>query len=182
MRSTIVAIILLILLSSIKTIEAQDKSSHFDIEVEPVAYILNGAGITGQYHTGDWHYAIEIFGLEVPESLHGNERFTASVMGAEFHAERYFQESSQGFYIGPEFGVGELEVTHVSSGVTEKHINYSVGIRAGYRWPTGLGALYLNPVAGMSYTLNSKDIDIRNETFETGPLTPFATVGIGWSF
>ena len=71
---------------------------------------------------------------------------------------------------------------HRESGISEDHTQFSAGVRGGYRWYTGLGNLYLSPTAGLVTSLNSKDFEIEGETFETGPVTPFATVGIGWSF
>lgn len=171
----------LALLLSASPAEAQPSDRHLDIEVKPVAYILGGAGGHVGYQVNSWNYTLEIFGLEVPQSLHGNEGFEAAPLGAEIHIKRFFGGDSEGFYAGPEVGISRLKVTHQASGQTERHIRYSVGVRGGYRWYPGLGDLYLSPVIGLTYGLNGEAIDIENETFETGPVTPFATVGIGWS-
>lgn len=178
---TTLFISLLIALTS-EPLNAQEKVQVFSIEAEPVAYILGGAGITGSYQHGPWIYSIEAFGgLTVPESLHGNEGFETSLRGLEPQVER-FLNGTDGFFAGPEVGVSRLQVTRKSTGIRETHTNYAVGFRSGYHWNTGLGNLYLSPVLGISYALNSDDIQIGNGTFESGPVTPFATVGIGWSF
>lgn len=182
MRYLASIIVLLFFLSSAETAEAQQEVQRFEVEVEPVAYILNGAGVTGAYQRGRWNYSIEVFGLEIPESLHGDERFGVSTLGAELQAERFFGAPEAGFFAGPEIGVSNLEVTHQASSTRESRMQYSVGLRGGYRWYTGLGDLYLSPVAGLVYTLNSEAIEVEGESFESGSLTPFATVGIGWSF
>lgn len=172
----------LILLFSAATAQAQPGGQHLDVEVEPVAYALGGAGGHVGYQVGRWSYTAEVFTLTVPEALHGNEGFEVSPLGAEFHAERSFSAAPGGFYAGPEVGVSRLKVTHQASGRSETHTRYSVGLRGGYRWHVGLGGLYLSPVVGLVYTLNSQAVHIEGETFESGPFTPFATVGIGWSF
>lgn len=164
------------------TAQAQPGARHLDVEVEPVAYVLGGAGGHVGYQIGNWNYTVEVFGLTVPEALHGNDGFEAAPLGAEFHAERSFGASPGGFYAGPEVGVSRLKVTHQASGQSETPTRYSVGVRGGYRWYPGLGGLYLSPVVGLVYTLNAQAVDIEGDTFESGPLTPFATVGIGWSF
>lgn len=182
MKSAISLITLLILLLSVDSNEAQSQNRLIEVEVEPVAYIFDGAGIHGRYMHDNWRYSVEVLGLTIPESLHGNEGLEATTKAAELHFERFFNNSAKGFFIGPEAGISNFEITHTASGESRDRIQYSVGLRSGYRWYTGLGDLYLAPVAGVVYTLNSKDITIGDEVFESGPATPFVTMGIGWSF
>ena len=172
----------LFLALSVQTSSAQPANSgHLEVEIEPIAYALGGAGGHVGYQGSRWSYTLEVFGLTIPESLHGNEEFEATPLGAEFHLERSFGEGRGGWYAGPEIGVNRLEVTH-ATGAHRTRVRYGVGVRGGYQWFPGWGDLYLSPVAGLVYTLNSEPIRIQNETFETGPLTPYATVGLGWSF
>jgi len=154
----------------------------FAVESEPVAYAFDGAGGTVAYRTGPWTVSLEGFTLSRPETLHGNEGFESSTSGVQMQLERYLGGGRDGFYLGPEIGVSELEVTHRESGVTERRVGVSVGARFGYHWQTGLGGLYLNPVAGISYSPASDDIPVSEETFERTSVTPWATVGIGWAF
>lgn len=160
----------------------QDQPRHLDLKVEPLSYVFGGAGGHIGYQVGDWKYEVEAFGLEVPQSLHGNDPFEVSLRGAELHVEHFFGEDLQGFYVGPEAGVVRREVIHSASGGTEEGTLYSLGVRGGYRWYTGLGNLYLSPVVGISYTLNSESVTVAGDTFETAPVGPWGTVGLGWSF
>lgn len=84
--------------------------------------------------------------------------------------------------MGSEVGVSRLVVTHEESGATEGRVGISVGARFGYEWRTGLGGLYLSPVARVSYSLNSGDLTVGGESFDRTPVTPWATVGVGWFF
>lgn len=154
----------------------------FAVESEPVAYALGGAGGTFSYRMGAWTLSLEGFTLSRPESLHGNEGFESRTSGGQLQLERSLGGGRKGFYIGPEIGVSELEVTHRESGITERRVGVSVGARFGYHWHTGVGGLYLSPVAGISYSLASADIPVGGETFERTAATPWATVGIGWTF
>lgn len=182
MRSLIITSVIALMIVTVEPLKAQDKLNHFSIETEPVAYMLNGAGITGAYQHGSWTYSIEAYGeLRVPESLHGNEEFSTEVKGLLFQAERFITGRS-GFYIGPELGISLIDFTLKSTRQNKTFTGYSVGLRAGYHWDTGMGNLYLSPVAGLGYTLNNKDVEIADKTFERGPLVPWATVGIGWYF
>lgn len=182
MRNAVSLILVIALFSTAGVAQAQQHGSHLELKVEPVAYILGGAGGHVGYQAGTWTYTLEVFRLDIPEGLHGNDGFEASPLGVELHAERFFGDSARGFYVGPEVGVTRLEVTHSASGASERHVQYSVGVRGGYRWYPGLGDLFLSPVVGLGYTLNGEPIEIENETFEGGAVTPWGTVGIGWSF
>lgn len=182
MRFSIIILVIAIILSASQPVNGQNDIHQISIETEPVAYILGGAGITGAYQYSSWTYSIEAFGgLTVPESLHGNQGFDTSLKGIELQIER-FLSGNDGFYAGPEFGVSELEVTDKSTGNSKRKTGYSIGFRGGYHWDTELGNLYLNPLVGISYALNSEEIQIENQTFESGSVTPFATVGVGWTF
>lgn len=182
MRSLTITLVFALITLSVQSINAQDKFQQFSIETEPVAYILGGAGITGSYQYGLWTYSIEAYGeLTVPESQHGNEGFSTALKGIILQAERFIT-GTDGFYIGPEFGIARAEITLQSASESNTYTGYSVGIRGGYHWDTGLGNLYLSPVVGVGYTLNARDIKIANETFKSGPVMPWGTVGVGWSF
>lgn len=182
MKTATSLITLFILFLSVDSDEVQSQNRLIEVEVEPVAYVFDGAGIHGRYMHDNWRYSVEILGLKIPKSLHGNDGLEARTKAVELHFERFLNNSAEGFFIGPEAGISNFEVTHKASGESRDRIQYSVGLRSGYKWYTGLGDLYLAPVAGVVYTLNSEDIEIRDEVFESGPATPFVTVGIGWSF
>lgn len=182
MRTLAAIFIAVLLLSTVDPTAAQTRSPQFEVEVEPVVYLLGGAGGHVGMQRGAWTYTVEVFHLTIPESMHGNDGFDASPLGVEFHLERFFGEEAGGFYAGPEAGLVRFDVTHRATGARERRTRYSVGVRGGYRWYTGLGNLYLSPVVGLGYTLNGAPIDVAGETFESGSVTPWGTVGIGWSF
>ena len=182
MRTLTITLVFVSMAFAIQPLNAQENQKRFSIETEPVAYILGGAGITASYQHGPWTYSIEAYGeLTVPESLHRNEGFSTALKGIILQGER-FLSGNDGWYIGPEFGIARAEFTLQSTGESKTYTGYSLGLRGGYHWDTGLGNLYLSPVAGIGFSLNARDIEIANSTFESGPLMPWGTVGIGWTF
>lgn len=182
MRTRTFFLVVALLLAVSGPAQGQTDVRHVDLEIEPLAYTFGGAGGHVALQNGAWKYEIEVFGLEIPQSLHGNTRFTARPTGFELHFERFFGERVGGFYLGPEVGLVRLRLNHSPSGRTEYRTRYSVGLRGGYQWYTGLGNIYVSPVVGLSYTLNGEAIEIGGDTFESAPLGPWGTVGLGWSF
>ncbi len=182
MRTLSTLFVIVLLAASVNLTPAQPTVRHVDLEVEPLAYTFGGAGGHVAVQLNAWKYEVEAFRLEIPASLHGNDGFTASPLGVELHAERHFGEDPSGFYVGPEVGVVQLNLTHDANETSERHTRYSVGMRGGYTWYPGLGNLYVSPVVGVSYTLNGDDVTIAGDTFESKPVGAWGTVGIGWSF
>lgn len=154
----------------------------FAVETEPVAYALDGAGGTLAHRTGPWTVSLEGFALTMPESLHGNEGFESSTSGVQLQVERFLDGGSDGFYVGPEIGIFELEVTREESGATGGRVGVSAGARVGYHWQTGLGGLYLSPVAGLGYSFGTDDVVVDGASYGRSAVTPWATVGFGWVF
>lgn len=182
MRSFILLLIFVFVASLTQSARAQDAVKGFSIETEPVAYILGGAGLTGSYQHGPWTYSLEAYGeLSVPESQHGNDAFAVTLKGVILQVERFIT-GSRGFYIGPEFGIAWADITLQSTGESTTYLGYSLGLRGGYHWDTGVGNLYLSPVVGIGYTLNARNIEISDRSFGRSPIMPWGTVGIGWSF
>jgi hypothetical protein len=96
--------------------------------------------------------------------------------------ERFLTDAREGLFLGPEVGVSRLEVVCEESGIRQDRVHYSIGLRLGYRRYLGLGNLYLSPVVGLVHSLNARDFEFDQATFEVGSLTPFVTLGIGWTF
>jgi hypothetical protein len=182
MRTLVSVLTVTLLLAFAGPAYVQSDARHLDLKVEPMSYAFGGGGGHVGVQAGDWKYTLEGFGLDIPQSLHGNDAFEASLVGGELHAEHFFGENLQGFYAGPEAGIVRREVTHSRSGASEQKVLYSIGLRGGYRWYTGLGNLYISLVVGVSYTLNGESATIGGDTFESAPVGPWGTVGIGWSF
>lgn len=164
------------------TAQGEEHDRQISVSVEPLAYVFDGAGIHLAYQPHQWRYTVEAFTLTVPRSLHGNGAFNSSMTTVELHIERFFTEDRSGFFLGPEVAVGQSRIEHRESGDVEENIQYSVAARGGYRWYPGWSDFYFNPVAGLSVPLNSEDVTTHGETFESGAFTPWATIGLGWSF
>jgi len=179
--SGVLALTLWLLLSAMP-VTAQERDVRLDVQSEPVSFLMGGGGLTGAVQSGTWRFSLEAFTLSIPTSFHGNEGFDNSLVGLELHVERFLGDTREGLFLGPEVGVSHLEVVHEESEVEQDRVQYSAGLRLGYRRYVGLGNLYLSPVVGLVHSLNGRDFEFDQATFEVGSLTPFVTLGIGWTF
>ncbi|MEX0662371.1 MAG: hypothetical protein WEA58_02700 [Balneolaceae bacterium] len=178
----ILNILILLLLFSSTTFAQSDINQGFDIDVDPIAFALNGFSFHGGYITGAYRYDLGVFGLDIPEWLHGNENFSTSFVGAGWKVDRFLKGYADGFFAGIDGGISRLTVTHAATDTDKDRLQYMLGIRGGYRWHTGLGNLFVTPWLGLGYVLNAEDIEIEGDVFESSAFTPFPTIHIGWKF
>lgn len=178
------AIIILLSVTHLSTtaVAQPERNSGFDIDIDPIAYTLNGFSIHGGYTTGAWRFDLGMFGLDIPEWLHGNENFEASFIGAGWKVDRFFKGHADGFFAGIEGNISRMDVTHKASNSDKDQVGTSIGIRGGYRWNPGLGKLFVTPWMSLGYNINSKDIVIEGDSFEATDFQLFPTVHIGWAF
>ena len=182
MRYLFKLILILILTMTFTRAHAQSQEKRFDIGVEPVAYLMDGASLHAGYHLGSWRISAEWFQLQPPESIHGNTGFTASQNAVELKVNRYFRPDAAGFFVSAETGLNRQQVTHRATGESRDRLLYVAGARTGYRWNTGLGNLYVTPLAGLVFKPAADDIELAGETFESKSLQPYGTVNFGWTF
>lgn len=165
-----------------KAFSQSTDTSGFDVDIDPIAFALNGFSFHGGYTTGAYRFDLGVFGLDIPEWLHGNEDFDTSFKGAGWKVDRFFKGYADGFFAGIDGGIQRLNVTHKATDADKDRLQYMLGIRGGYRWNTGLGNLFITPWLGLGYLLNAEDIEIDGDVFEASPFTPFPTIHVGWRF
>lgn len=182
-KTSIALLILLISAAYYSETHAQSPGERgFDIDIDPIAFALNGFSIHGGYVTGAYRFDLGIFGLDFPEWIHGNEDFDSSFMGAGWKVDRFFKGYADGFFAGVDGGVTQLRATHTTTGNEKDRLQYMLGVRTGYRWNTGLGNLFVTPWIGFGYVLNADDIEIDGDLYESSAFTPFPTIHVGWKF
>ncbi|HMQ08866.1 MAG TPA: hypothetical protein PKC30_16315 [Saprospiraceae bacterium] len=183
-RTNVIYFLVLVAWSSLSTqlFAQSEQKKGFDIEVDPIAFVLNGFSFHGGYLTGAWRFDLGVFGLNIPGWAHGNDAFEARAIGAGWKADRFFRRKPDGFFVGIEGNISKTTITHKSLEENLDRVEYSLGIRGGYRWNTGLGNLYVTPWLGLGYILNAKDVQLNGDIYKSSFFQPFPTVHIGWKF
>jgi len=175
-------ILLIFFVLPLYLIAQETKQSAWDIDIDPLAYLLNGYSVHLGYEASNIRYDIGVFGLTVPEWSHGKENFEHLFNGFGMKADYLFDDFG-GLFLGSSFSVGFHEYKHLPSSKSISQTHYSLSGRTGYRFFIG-DHFMISPWFSVGYQLNdTKQIVIENEPFkEKSKIRYFLTVHVGWKF
>jgi hypothetical protein len=137
----------------------------FEIEVDPIAYLLNGCSFHAIYSHNHFRYDAGFFGIERPESLSGNKGFKTFTTGFGVKAN-YVRKKVNGAYVG-------IDVGYLKNNITEKITNgkdisrsVSFGTHIGYRFflfpkkSTTLSGIYIHRglVSAITITMRKQNL------------------------
>lgn len=159
-------------------------SAHVDLEVDPTAYALSGHSVHLGLGHGRTRLDLGVFGMTVPELLHGTEgldvRFDG--FGAKLHHFVLAAPNEQrGLFVGIDGGVNRAEAKNVTTGETAKATQVSLGTHVGYRISLPWN-LYATPWLGVSYAFGARDLTAGGLTAKAMPWTVFPAVHLGYRF
>ena len=150
----------------------------WDIEVDPIAYALDGYS----FHIGlGWERVrldLGAFGLGLPEALHGNEGIDGSFRGFGAKLDLFPWARQRGAFIGVQTGIATVTVRDQASGISAEGTTFDFSARVGYRFEIG-GGFFVSPWIGVGYA-KGEDIDVGGATWEHNPLVIFPTVHVGY--
>lgn len=153
---------------------------HGDVEIDPFAYALGGYSI----HAGVGHdrlrFSLGAFALELPSLLEPDESFETAYNGFGVKLQYFLFAEQEGLFVGLDSNVAYRLVESNTSNAARRQRTVSAGVAAG--WRVALGDFYLTPWAGVGYDFGIDDVELDGRTYETTPVTPFATVHIGYRF
>jgi hypothetical protein len=169
-RNTFSVIALGLLMAITGVTKAQVNKARVEVEVDPIAYLLNGYSFHLGYQLGKGKLDAAVFGLEVPEGVHNNKDFRYHNRGFGLNWI-FLGNKPRGWYAGAGVGYSTKEFTHKETSLTQRISSLSVDIRAGYRIMFGKAekqykGFYLNPWIGLMYDLNAKDVSLGGDTFK----------------
>jgi hypothetical protein len=156
-------------------------SQKIDLEADPIAYALNGFSIHAGLNTDHVRYNFGIFGIEIPESFHGNEGFNSFMWGTGIKTDYFFRSTESGFYTGAGLDLTSLRISLEDTDSETTVAQVSAAINIGYKIKV-TQHLFVKPWFGLSYLFNANDVEIDGQIFEQSSIRPFPTVHVGWSF
>lgn len=150
----------------------------WDIEVDPIAYALDGYS----FHIGlGWdrlRLDLGAFGLAMPEAVHGNEGVAGSFRGFGAKLDLFPWARQRGAFIGLQTGLATLTVRDKASNVIAEDTTMDFSVRVGYRFEIGRG-FFVSPWIGVGYA-RGEDINVGGATWKHNPLMIFPTVHVGY--
>lgn len=168
---------------------AQDNKlkNSWEIEIDPIAYILKGYSLHGIYQVNHFRYDLGVFGIQQPESYHGNKGY--SLMSRGFGAKAsYLIKGIPGFYTGLSTGMAFHESQNTTSLEKTHGRSASIGIILGYRLffknskSPDLKGLYITPWASFDYNYHFNKMAFGGYNFRMKTFSIFPTIHIGYRF
>lgn len=183
--------LLLLTLALVPRVKAQETAPRipttFELEVDPLAYIMNGYSVHAIYAPGHLRFDLGAYGLELPEGLRTNEGFSTQHGGYGLKVNYSFH-GIKGLFVGVGTGYSTEEATHLESGTSATGHTVGVGVQVGYRFflikdangrPRGL---YLAPWIGLDRNFHVDEVRFEGLEYKQSDWQPFPTVHIGYRF
>lgn len=151
-----------------------------DVEIDPLAYGFQGHSVHFGFGEQNFRFDLGFYGLEVPESFHGNENYEQEFTGYGIKLDYLFGRYD-GFFAGLQAGSAKYKYTHTSTNETTTRTQTSLGPRIGYRFMYNKN-ITITPWIAVEFNLEHDDIDLNNEMFESDTVAVFPTIHLGWKF
>ncbi|MGL1903687.1 MAG: autotransporter outer membrane beta-barrel domain-containing protein [Fibrobacterales bacterium] len=151
--------------------------AQFEIEVDPLAYILKGYSLHGIYLLDETKIDVGVFGLELPEDS-DNKNFTVYFKGAGFKYD-WYGNALDGFFTGIQGSIATVEFSYASQ--NKNRIITSSGVRVGYRW--SWGHFFVTPWVSVDYNHNwGSEVVIQQNKYDYTSISLFPTIHLGYHF
>ena len=94
----------------------------------------------------------------------------------------YLGAERAGLFAGGGASFMRANYRHEAAADTVNRNILRVGVRGGFRQPTGWSGLYVTPWVGLRYNFDGEDVAIGNEAFRRRAITLLPTIHVGWRF
>lgn len=186
MRRLFFILMFVTLASALKAQKTKLKNA-WELEIDPIAYLLNGYSAHGIYQVNHLRYDLGVFGIEQPESYHGNKGYSLMSRGLGAKAT-YLIKGIPGFYTGLGAGLAFHDAQNTTTLEKADGTSASLGIILGYRLffknvkSPDLKGFYITPWASFDYNWHFRKIDFANYDFKQKAFSIFPTIHLGYRF
>ena len=154
------------------SIEASE--SKLSIEIDPIAFALEGFSFHLLLQKENWRGDLGIFGLTLPQNMLPDDSDEISFKGVGVKVDRFISPS---WFIGLQASINQFKSLKKGQSKLDKNFAYESSIRVGYRYDLYKG-LYVEPWISLGY----QDFISDHNAPDLQNLAVFPTVHIGWQF
>ncbi|MEO6286858.1 MAG: hypothetical protein ABIN80_05310 [Dyadobacter sp.] len=186
MKTSRLLVSILLLITATEYVHSQNNTNHFEIEVDPIAYIFKGYSGHFGYQLGKVRLDAGAFNIDQPAFFINNDKFKNRSYGYGLKADYIFKKR-KGFFVGLQTDYTKDRLTLKNTGREKTTQGLFFGVRGGYRFMLGAKerdyrGLYIAPWVALTYSANAKHVIIDEQVFRQARYGIFPTVHIGYSF
>ena len=159
-------------------IMAAPVEGQLEVELDPIAFAMGGYSLHLAHGLGSTRLDIGVFGLDVPESIHGNRGWTQAFDGVGLKWD-YVGTDPFGLFVGLDGGYMRNRYSRRGEAGSELRDVTGLGVRAGYRFRL-TDSFYVVPWVSVSRLFGAHDVHMGQGAFSTRTLQVFPTVHVGW--
>ena len=165
----------------IANLQPVSEAFHADAEVDPTAYVFGGYSVHVGLGYRNLRLDVGAFAMDLPEFVHGNDGFDASMNGFGLKLHYFPFAEQRGAFVGVDAGLVRILVRREGTSLASQQTQLSTGVHAGYRFLLPAN-LYVTPWIGVSRGFNVRDVTLGDATFDSNPLSVFPAVHLGYRF
>lgn len=167
-----------VLLPSV-SLEATGERVTLDLEVDPLAYALDGYSVHAGVRVQRLRFDLGAFGLTVPKLFATNPDLDERYDGYGVKIDYRLADGRWVPFVGVSGSRVLLRLTEERSGLALAEWRASFAVRTGLEIDIVAG-FYLTPWVSLGYELPSSRLTLGREVYERSPWRIFPTVHLGW--
>jgi hypothetical protein len=166
---------------------AQDKQkTGFEIEADPLAYVLKGYSLHAAVTYNNFRTSIGTFAIDQPDFFTGNKAISVYSSGFDLKTDYLFKKIN-GMHAGLQVTYGKERIGLKTGGDKQDLWGMNIGARIGYRFMFGkpennYQGFYINPWIALIYSPDPKNITKGVEEYRQSSILLFPAVHVGWRF
>ena len=174
------SIVLASLVTSLARVAAAD-SFHADVEIDPLAYALDGDSVHVGLGAGRYRVDLGSFAEHMPQFVHGHDGFDVSFAGWGLRLDAFLASEPRGWFAGIDGGVLRVLAQRQGTDLADEQRQVSIGAHAGYRitLPDGF---YITPWVDVGYSFGAHDVTLAGATYHASPIEVFPAIHFGMRF
>ncbi|MFA7326358.1 MAG: hypothetical protein CVV25_01980 [Ignavibacteriae bacterium HGW-Ignavibacteriae-4] len=161
------------------------EDSNFEVEIDPIAFALQGYSFHGIYLNSRIRTDLGVFGIMQPVGFNGNEGFQIKTQGVGVKVN-YLLTENETWFTGIGLGYSTNRINLLESSEVQNQKIIGIGAHLGYRWfmfenaSNALRNLYLAPWFSIDYNIPINDVSFETKNYNQQIISFFPTIHIGY--